>query len=69
MTRIKSVLHADWTAMLRNIRREKQVWGRLGELLRREGEDLILSKKFYQAVVQVVLLSGDETWVLLEAML
>ena len=38
-------------------------------MLRREGEDLILSKKFYQAVVQVVLLSGDETWVLLEAML
>ena len=28
----------DWPAVLRNIRRERQVWARLGKLLRQEGE-------------------------------
>ena len=38
-------------------------------MLRREGTDPILSEKLYRAVVQVVLLFGDETWVLKAAML
>ena len=40
------VLHQEddyWPAVLRNIRRERQVWGRLGKFLRREGTDPILS--------------------------
>ena len=66
------VLHRsgeDWLAVLWNIRREIQVWGRLGKLLRREGADPIVSAKFYRAVVQAVLLFGAETWVLTAAML
>ena len=55
--------------MLRNIRRKRQVWGRLGKFLRQEGVDPILSEKFYRAVVQAVLLFGAETWVLLAAIL
>ena len=38
-------------------------------MLRREGSDLIVSKKFYQGVVQTVLLLGAETWVLRATML
>ena len=44
------------------------MWGWLGKLLRREGEDLTVSEKLYHAVVQVVLLFGAETWVITEAM-
>ena len=54
---------------MRNIRRARQVWGRLGELLSRESDDPIILYKFYWAVVQVVLLFGAESWVLLAAML
>ena len=66
------VLHRDyndWPVVLCNICRVRQVWGCLGKLLRREGADPILSKKFYPVVVQAVLLFGAETWVLLAAML
>ena len=44
------------------------MWGRLGELLQREGVDPAVSEKSYRAVVQAVLLFGAETWVLLEPM-
>ena len=66
------VLHQtdkDCPEVLRNIRRERQVWGRLGKFPRREGADPIISEKFYCAVVQEVLLFGSETWVLTAAML
>ena len=59
------VLHQpykDLPAVFRNIWRARQVWGRLGKLLRREGADPIISSKFYLAVVQAVLIFGSETW-------
>ena len=59
----------DCLAVFRNIRKARQVLGCLGKILRREGADLILSAKFYRAVVQVVLLFGSETWVLTAAMM
>ena len=37
------------------------VWGRLGELLRREGADPKVAEIFYRAVIQAVLLFGAET--------
>ena len=40
--RILHQVDKDWPAVLRNIRRERQVWGRLGKLLRWEGEDPII---------------------------
>ena len=66
------VLHQtddDCPTVLRNIQRVRQVWGRLGKFLRREGADPIISEKFYRVVVQAVLLFGSETWVLSAAML
>ena len=44
------VLHQteeEWTAVLWIIGREKQVLGRSGKLLRREGADLIFVESFY----------------------
>ena len=39
------------------------------QFLRREGSDLIISEKFYRAVVRAVILFGSETWVLTALML
>ena len=58
----------DWPAVQSNIMRSRSVWGRLRTLLRREGAEPRVSKMFYSAVVQVILLYGLETWVLLLAM-
>ena len=55
-------------AVLRNIRKVRQVWGRLGKLLRREGADPFVLEIFYLAVVQAVLIFWAETWVLMAAM-
>ena len=69
---LERVLHQmddEWPAVLRNIRRARQFWGRIWNLMRREGADMIISEKFYCAVVYTVLLFGGETWVLSAAML
>ena len=55
----------DWPAVLRNIRKARQVWGHLGKMLQREGENPEVSTKFYRAVIKaLLLLFGVETWVL-----
>ena len=59
----------DWSEVFRNIGMAIQVWGCLVNLLRREGADPVVSEKFYQEVVQAVLLFGEETWVLTKTML
>ena len=38
-------------------------------MLRKEGANLIISEKFYQSVVQEVLLFGSETWMLTAAIM
>ena len=48
----------DCLVVLRNIRKSRQVWGRLGKLLQREGAEPSVLEKFYHTVVQVVLLFG-----------
>ena len=56
------------SAVLRKSRKARQVWGRLGKFLRREGEDLFVSEKLYRVVVQAMLIFGAETWMLTAAM-
>ena len=53
-----------WPSIIRNIRRARQVWGKIVKLLRWEGADTIISLKFYRMVVWAVLIFGSETWVL-----
>ena len=58
----------DWPAIRRKIMRARMVWGRLGKLLRLEGEDPRVSEMFYMEVEQVVLLLGSDTCVILAKM-
>ena len=67
--RVLHLSYKDWLAVFQIIGRERQVWGDLGKFLRREEAYLIVSAKFYRAVVQAVILFWAETWVLTETML
>ena len=57
-----------WPALRQNVGKAHIVWSRLGKLLRREGVDSQMSAMFYRAVLQAVLIFGEETWVLLTEM-
>ena len=47
-----------------NLVKARKSWGRLSRILSREGADKRVSGNFFKAVVQAVLLFGEETWVL-----
>ena len=53
----------DWPAVARNLQRARATWGRLARILGREGADPKVSRNFYIAVTQQVLLFGAETLV------
>ena len=54
----------DWLAVVGNLEKVRKSWGRLSQILIREGADPKVSGNFYKAVAQAVLLFGEETWVL-----
>ena len=54
----------DWLAVVGNLGKARRSWGRLSWVLGREGADPKVSRMFYTAVAQAVLLFGAETWVL-----
>ena len=58
----------DWPEVAGNIRKALVSWGRLAQVLGREGADPKVSRSFYTAVIQQVLLFGAETWVLTRKM-
>ena len=58
----------DWPAVAGNIRKARASWGRLARILGREGADLKLTRSFYTAVTQQVLLFGAESRVLTKMM-
>ena len=66
--RLLTATDDDWTAVERNIKKAQRIWGRLAWVLVREGADPKVSRTFYIAVTQQVLLFGAETWVLREKM-
>ena len=53
-----------WPAVAGNIRKVRVIWGRLARVPGREEADPKVSRSFYTAVTQQVLLFGAETWVL-----
>ena len=53
----------DWPAVAGNLAKARRSWGRLQRILRREGATPRISGSFFKAVVQQVLLFGEETWV------
>ena len=62
--RILTSTDDDWPAVARNLQKARATWGRLARILGREGADPQVSRNFYIAVTQQVLLFGAETWVL-----
>ena len=62
--RILTAKEDDWPEVAGNIKKARRSWGRLARLLGREGADPKVSRNFYIAVTQQVLLLGAETWVL-----
>ena len=58
----------DWPAVAGNIRKVRASWGRLARILGREGADLKVTRSFYIALTQQVLLFGAESWVLTKRM-
>ena len=54
----------EWPAVAGNIRKARVSWGRLARVLGREGADPKVSRSFYTAMTQQVLLFGAELWVL-----
>ena len=68
LERLLTATDDDWPAVAGNIRKAKVSWGRLARVLGREGADPKVSRSFYTAVTQQVLLFGAETWVLTRKM-
>ena len=66
--RILTSTDDDWPVVARNLRKARVTWGRLARILGREGADPKVSRNFYIAVTQQVLLFGAETWVLTKNM-
>ena len=62
--RILTATDYDWLAVVGNLRKSRRSWRRLSRVLGREGSDPKVSRGFYIAVTQAVLLFGLETWVL-----
>ena len=59
--RLLTATDDDWSAVAGNIRKSWVSWGRLAQVLGREGADPKVSRSFYTAVTQQVLLFGAET--------
>ena len=62
--RLLTATDDDWMAGVGNIRKARVRWGSLARVLGREGVDPKVSRSFYTAVTQQVLIFGAETWVL-----
>ena len=58
----------DWPAVAGNFRKARANWESLARILGREGADPKVSRSFYTAVTQQVLLFGAELWVLTKKM-
>ena len=54
----------DWPALAGNLVKARKSWRRLSRILIREGADKRVSGNFFKAMVQAMLLFGEETWVL-----
>ena len=54
--------------MVGNFGKARNSWGRLSRVLGQDGTDPKVSRKFYKAVAQALLIFGAETWVLTQRM-
>ena len=64
LERVMTANKKDWPEVVGNLGKARRIWGRLSRVLGREGAGPKVSRAFYTAVNQAVLLFGAETWVL-----
>ena len=57
-----------WSKVVRNFRKARKMWDRLKRILGWEGANMQVSGTLLKAVVQAVLLSSLETWVMTHRM-
>ena len=57
-----------WIAVVGNLGKARNSWGRLSWVLSRQGVDPKMSMNFYKAVAQAMLLFGAEMWELIQRM-
>ena len=62
MGRVMTAGDDDWHAVVDNLHKVRNIWGRLLRILIREGTDPKVSGNFSKAVTQAVLLFGAENW-------
>ena len=62
--RVLTAGYDDWQEVVRDLEKARRDWGCLDQVLGREGADLKVSRLFYTAFTQAVLLFEAETWVL-----
>ena len=62
--RVLTATDDDWPAVARNLHRARATWGRLARIMGREGADPKVSRNFYIAMTQQVLLFRAESWAL-----
>ena len=62
--RVLTAVYNDWISVVGNLGKARNRWGRLSRIMSQEEVDPKVSGHFYKAVAQVVLLLGEETWVL-----
>ena len=66
--RLLTATDNNWPVVAGNINKARRIWGSLAKVLGREGAYPKVSRTFYIAVTQQVLIFGAQTWVLTEKM-
>ena len=61
--RLLTVMENDWPEFIVNLKEARRSWYHLSGILGREGDNLKISVRFYQAIVQDILIFGLEMWV------
>ena len=61
--RLLSAADDDWPAVIHNLEKARTVWRRILRTLSSEGERPRVYEFFFKTVVQLMLLFGEETWV------
>jgi hypothetical protein len=51
-------------ALCAQLWKARATWARVGQFLRSKNTSLFVAARFYQAVIQAILLYGSETWVI-----
>ena len=62
--RVLTTGNYEWLSMVGNLGKARKRWGRISQILIREGADPKVSGHFGKVVLQLVFLFGAETWVL-----